>query len=91
MAFLPTLGFEYNEREVTDTFRGYNHNLKIDEGEFFHTENLTSALSRCWPTGKSAEESPCCKPRGAWPPRRSWPGWTAERCTTAARPRPCET
>ena len=44
MAFLPTLGFEYNEREVTDTFRGYNHNLKIDEGEFFHTENLTSAL-----------------------------------------------
>ena len=44
MAFLPTLGFEYNEREVTDTFRGYNHNLKIDEGEFFHTDNLTSAL-----------------------------------------------
>ena len=42
MAFLPTLGYEYNEREVTDTFRGYNHNLKIGEGEFFHTENLTS-------------------------------------------------
>ena len=42
MTFLPTLGYEYNERAVTDTFRGYNHNLKIGEGEFFRTENLTS-------------------------------------------------
>ena len=43
MGLLPTLGYEYNEREVTDTFRGYNRNLKIGDGEFFHTENLTSA------------------------------------------------
>ncbi len=46
MAFLPALGYEYNERVVTDTFRGYNHNLKIGEGEFFRTENLTS---KCFP------------------------------------------
>lgn len=43
MAFLPTLGYEYNEREVTDTFRGYNHQLKIGDGEFYNTKNLTSA------------------------------------------------
>ena len=43
MGLLPTLGYEYNEREVTDTFLGYNHNLKIGDGEFFNTENLTSA------------------------------------------------
>ena len=43
MGLLPTLGWEYSEREVTDTFAGYNRNLKIGDGEFFHTENLTSA------------------------------------------------
>ena len=46
MALLPTLGYEYTEREVTDTFRGYNHQLKIDEGEFYDMRNLTSA---CFP------------------------------------------
>ena len=43
MGLLPELAYEYTEREVTDTFLGYNHNLKIADGEFFHTENLTSA------------------------------------------------
>ena len=27
MGLLPTLGWEYSEREVTDTFAGYNRNL----------------------------------------------------------------
>ena len=27
---------------VTDTFGGYNHNLKISDGEFFDMKNLTS-------------------------------------------------
>ena len=27
---------------VVDTFAGYNHNLKIDDGEFYDMENLTS-------------------------------------------------
>lgn len=28
--------------QVTDTFGGYNHNLKIDDGEFYDMRNLTS-------------------------------------------------
>ena len=42
MGLLPEMAYEYVEREVTDEFRGYNHNLKIADGEFFHTQNLTS-------------------------------------------------
>ncbi len=30
------------QRIVTDTFAGYNHNLKIRDGEFYHTENMTT-------------------------------------------------
>lgn len=40
---LPQLEYEYTDREVTDTFAGYNHNLKIGDGEFYDTKNLTSA------------------------------------------------
>ena len=43
MPQLPTLDYEYTDREVTDTFAGYNHKLKICAGEFYDTENLTSA------------------------------------------------
>ena len=43
MPQLPTLDYEYTDREVTDTFAGYNHKLKIGAGEFYDTENLTSA------------------------------------------------
>ena len=37
--------FEYDDssREMTDVFLGYNHNLKIQEGEWYFTENLTTA------------------------------------------------
>jgi hypothetical protein len=28
-------------RDMIDKFKGYNHNLRISEGEFYHTENLT--------------------------------------------------
>ena len=42
MALLPTLSNEYSEREVTDTFRGYRHQLKTDEGEFYDMRNLSS-------------------------------------------------
>lgn len=44
MGLLPALDYEYTDREVTDVFLGYNHNAKIGDGEFFHTENLTSAF-----------------------------------------------
>lgn len=43
MPQLPTLDYEYTDREVTDTFAGYDHKLKIGAGEFYDTENLTSA------------------------------------------------
>ena len=46
MAKLPQLGYEYNERKVTDVFSGYDHRLKIDEGAFYETKNLTAA---CYP------------------------------------------
>lgn len=40
---LPTLDYEYTNRSVVDTFAGYNHNLKIEEGTFYDTENLTTS------------------------------------------------
>ncbi len=39
---LPSLDYEYSDRSVTDTFAGYNHKLKIADGEFYDTRNLTS-------------------------------------------------
>ena len=30
-------------RSMIDVFRGYNHNLRIGEGEFYDMKNLTSA------------------------------------------------
>lgn len=38
----PTLYEESNNREVVDVFKGYNHNLRIGDGEFFDMENMTS-------------------------------------------------
>ena len=40
---LPKLGYEYTERVVTDSFAGYNHQLRIAEGEFYDMKNLSSA------------------------------------------------
>ena len=42
MGFLPMINAGSTSRVMTDTFRGYNHNLKIADGEFFDTENLTT-------------------------------------------------
>lgn len=42
MAFYPTVMETYQFQQMTDTFSGYNHNLKISEGEFFGMENLSS-------------------------------------------------
>lgn len=38
----PTLYEQSNNREVVDVFKGYNHNLRIGDGEFFDMENMTS-------------------------------------------------
>lgn len=38
----PQLNAPNNSRRMVDVFRGYNHNLKIGEGEFFEMKNMTS-------------------------------------------------
>lgn len=46
MAMYPTLQSVYPSQQVTDTFRGYNHNPKIAGSEFYEMTNLTSD---CYP------------------------------------------
>ena len=38
----PTLYAKENNRQMVDTFKGYNHNLRIGSGEFFNMRNMTS-------------------------------------------------
>ena len=39
----PTLESIYSSRDMVDMFGGYNHNLRINEGEFYDMQNLTSS------------------------------------------------
>ena len=38
----PQLTPPATSRSMVDVFRGYNHNLRISDGEFYDMENLTS-------------------------------------------------
>lgn len=38
----PILKVKEKARQMTDAFLGYNHNLRISDGEFFEMENMTS-------------------------------------------------
>ena len=38
----PTLATMQTSREMLDVFKGYNHNLRIGNGEFYEMENLSS-------------------------------------------------
>lgn len=38
----PTLYTKESSRQMIDTFKGYNHNLRIGDGEFYDMENMTS-------------------------------------------------
>ena len=38
----PTLYSKDSSRQMVDTFKGYNHNLRIGDGEFFDMKNMTS-------------------------------------------------
>lgn len=40
--FLPKLNNIATSRDIVDVFSGYNHNLRIGDGEFYEMENLTS-------------------------------------------------
>lgn len=42
MPYLPELNEGNQTRAVVDVFGGYNHNLKINEGEWYEESNLTS-------------------------------------------------
>ena len=61
----PTLYEWESSRQMIDTFRGYNHNLRIGDGEFFDMENMTSdyypVLS---PRGKRGVYATPVKPAG---------------------------
>ena len=61
----PTLTEIATNREMVDAFRGYNHNLRISEGEFYDMQNLTSThypvLS---PRGKRGVYSSPANPQG---------------------------
>lgn len=39
----PTLPVRPSTREMVDVFKGYNHNLRISDGEFYDMENLSPA------------------------------------------------
>ena len=38
----PVLKVPGSSRNMVDTFMGYNHNLRIGDGEFFNMKNMTS-------------------------------------------------
>ena len=38
----PTLRVQQSSRDMVDVFRGYNHNLRIGEDEFYDMKNMTS-------------------------------------------------
>ena len=43
MAYYPKLSQRGQTRMLIDTFAGYNHNMKIRDGEFYETKNLSTA------------------------------------------------
>lgn len=70
----PILYSEDSSRQMVDAFKGYNHNLRIGEGEFFDMKNMTSDhypilsprgkrgvyASPDSPTGLIAKDALCC-------------------------------
>ena len=63
MPLLPTLDYEYTDREVTDTFAGYNHKLKIGGGVLRHGEPDERILPAA---GREEEARPCKAAHGSW-------------------------
>lgn len=61
----PTLKVRKKYRQMTDVFKGYDHNLRIGEGEFFDMKNMTSD---CYPVlaprGKRGVYAAPAKPTG---------------------------
>ena len=40
----PRIPLKSSDRDVVDAFKGYNHNLRISDGEFYDMQNMTSDL-----------------------------------------------
>ena len=61
----PMLYSKESSRQMVETFKGYNHNLRVSDGEFFDMKNMTSdyypVLS---PRGKRGTYSSAVKPNG---------------------------
>lgn len=65
MPYFPTLRETYTTQQVTDLFMGYNHNMKIADGEFYDMENLTSSYYPLLANrGKRGTVSKLTAPRG---------------------------
>lgn len=65
MPYFPTLKETWTTQQVTDLFMGYNHNLKIGDGEFYDMENLTSSYYPLLANrGKRGTVSKLTAPRG---------------------------
>lgn len=65
MPYFPTLRETYTTQQVIDLFMGYNHNLKIADGEFYEMENLTSSYYPLLANrGKRGTVSPLTAPSG---------------------------
>ncbi len=62
---LPKMNVLAASRTVTEIFAGYNHNLRIGDGEFYDMKNLTSAYYPLLsPRGKRGIYNRAEKPRG---------------------------
>ena len=62
---LPTMMELAKSRTVTDVFGGYNHNLRIGEGEFYDMKNLSSAYYPILsPRGQRGTYNNATKPLG---------------------------
>lgn len=62
---LPALTVLETSREVLDVFKGYNHNLRIGDGEFYDMKNLTSdSYPVLSPRGKRGNWATPVNPQG---------------------------
>ena len=61
----PTLHVPDSSRDMVDAFKGYNHNLRIGEGEFYDMKNMTSDYAPVLsPRGKRGVYAENVNPQG---------------------------
>lgn len=86
MPYFPTVEETKTAQQVTDVFRGYHHDLRIGDGEFYEMQNLTSDYYPMLAGRKRRGVLDATLTRtGRYAgPRRHWPMWTTESSTTTA-------